>query len=241
MRAILRRLFLLLFVSAVLIVNVQAGESYEQALNKMMAEKARQPSPFTEQEREVMKQAGLRLAKNLPNPGIAIGQPAPNFTLSDAFGNKFNLKQALKKGPVILVFYRGAWCPFCNLHLHTLKKRVPEFKKFNAQLVTITPQKPDKSAAQIKEKDLPFRVLSDLDSQVMKDYRLYFELEPQLVTIYKRVGLDVESFNGKGRTVLPVSGTFVIDQQGIVRAMQAETDYKKRMEPDEIIGALKKL
>ena len=241
MKNFIQPLLILFCVSSMFISNAQATETYDQALSKMMAEKAKKASPFTQNDFEVMKQASERLSKSMPNPGIAIGQPAPDFTLSDAYGNKLNLKQTLKKGPVILVFYRGAWCPFCNLHLHTLKKRMPEFKKYNAQLITITPQKPDKSAAQIKEKDLPFKVLSDLDSQVMKDYRLYFELEPQLVSIYKRVGLDVEAYNGKGRNVLPVPGTFVIDQQGIVRAMQAETDYKKRMEPNDIIEVLKKL
>jgi len=241
MKKPVQKLLFLMWLSVLSLSNIEAAESYQQALDKMMAEKAKQTSPFSKQERAIMKQAGQRLARSMPNPGIAVGQPAPDFTLLDAFGEKLNLKQTLKKGPVILVFYRGAWCPFCNLHLHALKKNITEFNKYNAQLITITPQKPDKSAAQINKTDLPFKVLSDLDSQVMKDYRLYFELEPQLVKIYKRVGLDVEDFNGKGRNVLPVPGTLVIDQQGIVRAMQAETDYTKRMEPDAIINALKKL
>ena len=226
---------------SIAIFNLQAAETYQQALTNMMDEKAKQPSPFTAEERGIMKQAGVRLANKLPSPGIAVGESAPDFTLTDAFGVQVNLKENLKKGPVVLVFYRGAWCPFCNLHLHALKSRIDDFKKYNAQLIAVTPQQPDKSAVQVKEKSLPFKVLSDLDSQVMKNYRLYFELDPQLVAIYKRVGLDVESFNGKGRNVLPVPGTFVIDQKGVVRAMQAETDYTKRMEPDDIVEALKKL
>lgn len=240
----MKRLIQQLLLTSVFLIsamNAQATESYAKALDKMMADMAKQSSPFTKEDRNVMAQAGERLASSMPSPGVAVGQLAPDFTLTDAFGEKINLRQTLKKGPVILVFYRGAWCPFCNLHLHTLKQSLPDFKKYQAQLITITPQKPDKSAAQIKKTDLPFTVLSDLDSQVMKDYGLYFELESQLVSIYKRVGLDVEAFNGKGRTVLPVPGTFVIDQQGIVQAMQADTDYKKRMEPDAIIQALKKL
>lgn len=233
----------ILLVSACLLVNVNvnAQASYAKALNNMMTENAKQPSPFTDEERNVMAQAGARLAKNMPDPGIAIGKLAPDFTLSDAYGKKINLQQALKEGPVVLVFYRGAWCPFCNLHLHALKQRLPEFKQHNAQLIAITPQTPDKSAEQIKKSELGFTVLSDLDSQVMKNYKLYFELEPKLINIYKRVGLDVEEFNGKSRAVLPVPGTFVIDKTGIVRAMQADTDYKKRMEPEDIIQALKKL
>jgi peroxiredoxin len=241
MKNTIQQLLVIFCLFAVTISGAQAVESYQQALDNMMSENAKKPSPFTKEEREIMKRAGMNLSKKLPNPGIAVGQLAPDFILSDAFGEKLNLKETLKKGPVILVFYRGAWCPFCNLHLHALKKNIAEFDKYNAQLIAITPQQPDKSAAQIKKTDLPFKVLSDLDSQVMKSYKLYFELDPQLIPIYKRVGIDVEAFNGKGRNVLPIPGTLVIDQQGIVRAMQAETDYTKRMEPADIIKSLKNL
>ena len=114
-------------------------------------------------------------------------------------------------------------------------------KKYDAQLVLVTPQTPDKSAEQIRKDKYTFEVLSDLDSQVMKDYHLYFELPDELLAVYKKHGLDIEAFNGEGRVVLPVPGSFVIDQQGIIRAMYAETDYKKRMEPSEIISALERI
>ncbi len=136
---------------------------------------------------------------------------------------------------------KALWCPFCNIHLHVLRKHLPQFQQYGAQLITITPQTPDKSADQIKKDGLPFEVLSDLDSKVMKDYKLYFELPADLVEVYKNHGLDIEAFNGQGRNVLPVPGSFVIDQNGTVQAMQAQTDYKIRMEPATIIDALKKL
>ena len=122
-----------------------------------------------------------------------------------------------------------------------MQQNLPEFKKYGAQLITITPQTPDKSVEQFKEKGYPFEVLSDLDSKVMKDYKLYFELPADLVEVYKKHGLDIEAFNGKGRNVLPVPGNFVIDTNMIVRAMHTDTDYKERMEPSAIIDALKKI
>ena len=189
----------------------------------------------------VMEKAGNDLATSLPDPGIKVGEKAPDFTLNNALGKPVSLKEKLLDGPVVLVFYRGAWCPFCNMHLHVLQKSLPEFKNYGAQLITITPQTPDKSVEQFKEKGYPFEVLSDLDSKVMKDYRLYFELPDDLVEVYKKHGLNIEAFNGKGRSVLPIPGSFVIDTNGIVRAMHAETDYKKRMEPSAIIDALKQL
>lgn len=188
-----------------------------------------------------MKKADQSLANSLPDPGIKVGEKAPEFALKNAFGEEISLKEELKKGPVILVFYRGAWCPFCNMHLHVLQESLPQFEKYGAQLITITPQTPDKSAEQIGKDGYPFEVLSDLDSQVMKDYKLYFEIPDELVAVYKHVGLDIEAYNGKGRNVLPVPGSFVIDQSGIVRAMQARTDYKLRMEPETIIDALMKI
>ena len=118
---------------------------------------------------------------------------------------------------------------------------MPHFKKYGAQLILVTPQTPDKSKGQIEKDKYTFEVLSDLDSKVMKQYKLFYKLDSELVRVYKKLGLDVESFNGKGRNVLPIAGTFVIDKKGIIRAVHADVDYKKRMEPQEIIDALKKL
>ena len=215
--------------------------SYNESLEQYMEASKKEKSPFSSGDMAVMEQAGQDLASSMPDPGIKVGQKAPDFVLNNAFGKPVSLKEKLSEGPVVLVFYRGAWCPFCNMHLHVLQKSLPEFERYGAQLVTITPQLPDKSVEQLTEKGYPFEVLSDLDSKVMKDYKLYFELPADLVEVYKKHGLDIEAFNGKDRNVLPIPGSFVIDSDGIVRAMHAETDYKKRMEPSAIIDALKKI
>ena len=220
--------------------TILAG-SYQDALNQFFEQASSKPSRYSESDMAAMKQAGEELARQMPNPGIKIGEKAPDFSLTNAFGKTVTLSEELKKGPVVLVFYRGAWCPFCNLHLHALNKRLPDIARYGAQLITVTPQQPDKSAEQIKKDSYPFEVLSDLDSGVMKTYRLYYELPDQLITVYKQHGLDVEAFNGKGRNVLPIPGSFVIDTDGVVRAMHAETDYKQRMEPDDMIKALQEI
>ena len=215
--------------------------SYKQSLDQYVEASSKEKSPFSSSDMAVMENAGKDLASSMPAPGIKVGEKAPDFVLNNALGQAVSLKDKLKEGPVVLVFYRGAWCPFCNMHLHVLQQSLPEFKKYGAQLITITPQTPDKSIAQFKQKGYPFEVLSDLDSKVMKDYQLYFELPAELVDVYKKHGLDIEAFNGKGRNVLPVPGSFVIDTNGIVRAMHADTDYKKRMEPSAIIDTLMKM
>lgn len=234
-------LVLLLLVSPAGVAAVSELPSYQQSLDQYIEKSKNEKSPFSSSDMAVMEKAGRELASSMPEPGIKLGEKAPDFVLNNALGKPVRLKDKLKEGPVVLVFYRGAWCPFCNMHLHVLQQSLPEFKKYGAQLITITPQTPDKSVAQFKEKGYPFEVLSDLDNKVMKDYKLYFELPPDLVEVYKKHGLDIEAFNGKGRNVLPVPGSFVINTDGVVRAMHADTDYKKRMEPSAIIDALKEM
>ena len=229
----------LLLVAPSGIATANELPGYKQSVEQYMEKSKKEKSSYPASDMAVMEKASKDLASSMPAPGIRVGEKAPDFVLNNALGKAVSLKDKLKQGPVVLVFYRGAWCPFCNMHLHVLQGNLPEFKKYGAQLITITPQTPDKSVEQFKEKGYPFEVLSDLDSQVMKDYRLYFELPADLVEVYKNHGLDIETFNGKGRNVLPVPGSFVIDTNGIVRAMFADTDHKKRMEPSAIIDALK--
>ena len=234
-------LMFLLLVIPHLVYAVESIPSYQESLNQFVEKSKATKSPFSEADMAIMENANKSLASTMPSPGIKVGEKAPDFILNNALGEEVSLKDELKKGPVVLVFYRGAWCPFCNMHLHALQQSLPQFKKYGAQLITVTPQTPDKSAAQIKKDGYPFEVLSDLDSKVMQDYKLYFELPDDLIAVYKKHQLDIEAFNGPGRNVLPVPGSFVIDRKGFVRAMQAETDYKARMEPATIIDALKKI
>lgn len=212
--------------------------SYSQAA---IAYQEKQKNKFSSEDRAVMRKASESLAMALPDPGLKIGESAPDFTLPDPTGQPVSLSSFLKEGPVVLVFYRGAWCPYCNMHLLVLNKSLSEFRRLGAQMIAVTPQMPDKSIKQFKEEGYPFIVLSDLDSNVMKAYRLFYEVDPELIKVYKKLGLSLEDFNGPGRNVLPVPGTFVLDRNGVVRARYVDTDYTKRMEPADIVEALKAL
>jgi len=222
--------------------DVTSSQSYREALREMQSHQADSgKSRFSAEDRAVMEHSATALTQRMPDPGIKTGEHAPDFSLPNAYGKSVNLKRQLEHGPVILVFYRGAWCPFCNLHLRLLQENLAEFEHYGASLIAITPQKPDQSAAQIRKSGYPFEVLSDLDNRVMQAYRLYFEVDPALAAVYKKHGLDLSEYNGVGRNVLPVPGTFVIDRSSIVRAMHADTDYRQRMEPADIIAALQKI
>ena len=245
MKRLKKYLILFSFISLPLTATHATDDvpSYQQALDKFteQSKKSKAGSGYNPHDKAVMDKAEQDLRKKMPNPGLKVNQNAPDFKLKNAFGKDVRLSELLKKGPVILSFYRGAWCPYCNLQLHTLHKSLSVFKQYGAQLVLVTPQKPDKSREQLKKDNYAFEVLSDLDSRVMKQYKLYYELSPDLVSVYKKLGLNLEDFNGQGRNVLPVPGTFIIDKKGKIKAVHADVDYKKRMEPKHIVRVLKRL
>ncbi|NQZ81052.1 MAG: AhpC/TSA family protein [Colwellia sp.] len=236
--------FILAILFLICVLPVQAVEtvaSYQEKLQQRIEDMKSKKSSWTAEDKAIMKNSSAIIANELPNPGLKVGEKAPDFTLGNAFGETLSLYDELKKGPVILVFYRGSWCPYCNMHLRALQQSLPAFTKHGARLITVTPQTPDKSSAQVKKDGYLFEVLSDLNNKVMKSYKLYFEPPKELITLYKKHELDIEEFNGEGRSGLPVPGAFVIDQKGIIQAMQAQTDYKSRMEPQAILDALIKM
>jgi len=205
-------------------------------------QKSEAAKKFSKEDWAIFEKDKKDLAAKMPNPGLKVGQKAPDFKLKNAFGKDIRLSTLTKEGPVILVFYRGAWCAICNIQLHSLNASLPTFKKYGAQLLAVTPQKPDRSQEQIKKDGYPFEVVSDLDYAVLKDYKLYFEVPSYLTKIYKeKFSLDIAQYNGEGRYGLPVPATYIIDKKGIIRAAYAKTDYTKRMEPTDILTALKKL
>ena len=216
--------------------NILPG--YQKEVSEFLEKQKRKS--IDEKDKAIMTKAALDLSRAMPDPGLRPGVRAPDFTLVNAFGKEVKLSEQLKKGPVVLAFYRGAWCPFCNIELNVLQRSLTHFKEYDANLIAVTPQRPDKSKEQLEKAEYSFEILSDLDDSVMKSYNLYFEIPRELHELYKnRFGFDVTDYNGKGRLGLPVPGTFVIGRDGVIRASFAKTDYKKRMDPGDIVEALK--
>jgi peroxiredoxin len=202
----------------------------------------RKPTQLSEADRETLARAASDLRSAMPSPGLKVGDRAPDFTLPNAFGQPVTLSKQLAKGPVVLVFYRGAWCPYCNLHLASMQESLPAVAKYGASLVAVSPQKPGRSAEQIRKHGYAFEVLSDLEGTVMNAYQVRFSVPSSLSDVYVRnFRLDLAEYNGPGRYDLPVPGTFVIDRTGRIRSAQAHTDYKRRMEPADVLAALKQI
>ena len=168
----------------------------------------------------------------------AIGGIAPDFTLPDQLGREVHSVDLRTDGPLVISFYRGNWCPYCNLEMHALQQQLPQINALGAGLVAISPQVPDESLSMAEKHELAFPVLSDVDNRVARQYGLVFTVSAHLRPLYAGFGIDLPKVNGSDSFELPVPGTFVVDRNGIVRDAFVDADYKKRMEPERIIEAL---
>ena len=172
---------------------------------------------------------------------ISVGEIAPNFTLPDATGEVINLHDKLNEGPVVLSFYRGGWCPFCNLELQALQTLLPEIKALGANLVGISPETPDNSMTTVEKQQLQFDVLSDVGNKTARDYGLLFTVYEEMRPLYLKWGLDIPASNGDDSWELPVPATYIIDSNCVARAAHVDKDYTKRMEPEQILTALRSM
>jgi peroxiredoxin len=180
-------------------------------------------------------------ASHTGESAIAVGDIAPDFSLPGATGAAVSLRDRLSEGPVVLSFYRGGWCPFCNLELQALQALLPEIRALGANLIGISPETPDNSMTSAEKHQLEFDVLSDIGNKTARDYGLIFTVYEEMRPLYIKWGLDVPASNGDDSWELPVPATYVIDSNGVARAAHVDKDYTKRMEPEQILAALRNI
>jgi len=181
------------------------------------------------------------LASNVASNARSVGDRAPGFKLPNVRGGALDMRNALSEGPVVLSFYRGSWCPFCNLELNALQRHLPDIRGCGARLIAVSPEKPDSSLSHAEKLSLEFDVLSDLGNRTASDYGLIMTVAETLRPLYLQWSIDLPAANGDESHQLPVPATYVIDSAGVIRAAYVEKDYTKRMEPAEIVRALKSL
>ncbi|NJO82588.1 MAG: AhpC/TSA family protein [Blastochloris sp.] len=174
------------------------------------------------------------IATGIAEQSVSIGESAPDFTLPNAQGGDLTLSAALKKGPVVLTFYRGEWCPYCNLTLAAYQSMLPQLEQAGATLIAVSPQQPDFARAMIDKADLKFPVLSDVGNHVAHRYRVVFTL-PESLRPYSAV---IPQSNGDESWELPMPATFVIQPDGVIRLAFVPPDYTHRLEPSAILTAL---
>lgn len=169
------------------------------------------------------------------------GDLAPDATLPDGAGQPVRLSDVWRKGPLVLVFYRGGWCGYCNLQLRAWHQRSAELARLGATLLAISPQTPDHSMRTAEDNQLTFTVLSDSNLDAANGFELAFTLPPELVSFYGSVGTDIPVLNGNGLWVLPVPATYVIDEEGLIRFAHIEEDIRRRAEPADVLRVIEGL
>ena len=188
---------------------------------------------------ELSKSITTLVQTGIAQQSVKVGERAPDFTLPDVFGKPVALSELLKHGPVVLTFYRGEWCPFCNLQLRAYQRILPQIRALGASLVAVSPQTPEHSLSTVEKKELTFTVLSDIGNIVARKYRLVFTLEQTFLTLYTTIGADLPSFNGDPSWELPMPATFLLAQDGTVRLAFVDADFTHRLEPATLLDGLR--
>jgi len=161
--------------------------------------------------------------------GLAVGAVAPKFQATDQFNNPFDLEEQLKNGPVVMIFYRGHWCKYCNRQLEELSDSLSFIIEKGASVVTITPEIMEFVDETSKKYNNSFRILSDTDMKIMDAYKVRFEVDKGTSTKYKIWGIKLNEFNGDNGTNLPVPATYIIDRDGTIKYAFFNENYKKRV------------
>jgi len=170
--------------------------------------------------------------------GLFIGSKAPDFKAKDQNGTEVHLKDSLKKGKVILVFYRGHWSPDCNKELKRLQDSLQLIKDKGAMLIAVTPEKPESVSKTVEKTTATYSILSDDKLKIMKAYDVAFEVPENVLTRYHNTGIDVEANNGTNGKFLPVPAVYIIDKESNITYRFFEPDYKKRPSVKEILRNL---
>lgn len=169
------------------------------------------------------------------------GAIAGDFSLPNTKGEAVTLHDKLKRGPVVLAFYRGGWCPYCNIQLRAYQRELPRIHALSASIVAVSPQTPDASLDTSEKNALAFDVVSDISCQVATQYGLKFSLPDYLIETYKARNILLPKLNGDEAWMLPIPATFVIAQDGRIVLSHVDVDYRTRLDPEDVIAALQTL
>ena len=181
-------------------------------------------------------------AKGRPADAVAVGDVLSDFTLPDATGRDVSLSELVAEGPAVLVFYRGGWCPYCNLALHQYQSElVPRLPSYGATLAAISPQKPDESLTSAEKHGLQFPVLSDAGARVARQLGIGFEPAEDVLEAQRALGLDIRNGNADGSPELPMPTVLIVDSDRTVQFADVQADYTSRTEVSEILAALERL
>lgn len=176
-------------------------------------------------------------ASDIENKALKIGSKAPSFKLKNGYGKEIDTAKLLEEGPLVINFYRGKWCPYCNLELQAYMMSMPKIKELGANFIAISPELPDESLSD----EMPFDVLSDVGSKVAKEFKIVFEVDEKVNEIYKGFGIDLEKSNGRKEAELPMPATYVINKNAEIVLSFVNADYTKRLDVQDVIAKLEEI
>jgi peroxiredoxin len=194
-------------------------------------------------ERQAIMERHIAELRNgaIAKTALKVGDRAPPILLKNAKGAIVDVAALLKKGPVIVAFYRGGWCPYCNLELKAYQEILPQIAAAGASLIAISPEKPDDTVTTAEKNALTFEVLSDVGQKVGRAFGLVYEFTDELKSAYRGFNLDIPARNGtSGEWALPVSATYVIERNGSIIYAYTDADYRDRADPLDVLAVLAK-
>lgn len=195
-----------------------------------------------DEDKQIMQAASGRLMDSIfGEHALRTNDECIDFTLPECRGGEVNLQSRLEQGPVVLSFYRGSWCPFCNLEMRALLEAFPEIQTLGGRVIALSPEMPDQNQFDLSEIPDGFDILFDEHNRVAREYGLVMQVFDSLHPLYLKWGYDIPQRNGNGSWELPIPATYVIDREGVIRAHYVDKNYTTRMEPAEIISSLKSL
>ncbi len=230
------------FVLAMIWMLTACTSSKHHNLQSELDAKKKQFELLASEEKKKTYQEGIDKveASGVLEQAIQKGEKAPDFVLTNATGDSITLYSYLKNGPVILTWYRGGWCPYCNITLAALQRNLDSFRFYGANLLALTPELPDKSLDTKEKHNLDFEVLSDVGNVVARQYGIVYKLDEKVAEMYRN-SFDLTAYNGDDSDELPLAATYVIDRDGTVAYAFLDADYRKRAEPSEILSVLRNL
>lgn len=181
----------------------------------------------------------------LPDRALRQGERAPNFRLPNATGALIELDTLRTQGPVVILFYRGQWCPYCNLELRAYQKLLPQFRALGATVIAVSPQTPDNTLSTAEKNELAFPVLSDVGSHAARAYGLAFDLDAEMQSLYAGFfGNDLQHYNGSDAVngwTLPLPATYLVGGDAHIELAAVDVDYRQRLEPQAVLDRLRAL
>jgi peroxiredoxin len=173
--------------------------------------------------------------------GPRVGELVPGFDLPDENGRLVSLSSLLQSGPVVISINRGHWCPYCKLELRSLAEIHNEIERLGARVVSIMPDSARFTGGYVRQNDLPFPVLSDIDLGYSLSLGLVFWVGAEIQQLYKEAGVELEKYHGNQGYFLPMAAKLIVGRDGLVKARQVNIEFRERMEPREIIATLREL